>query len=191
MNLFKHKPTSLTVGNNLKVMYSFFSFHPDFERADVDTNTTDPIDFLIARNPYARVVSCFFNKCRSHIGPDKPVEICQTLIMEAMRADDRPITDRDELANLDFPSFCRLLIRLQDTNGHFWPQTHGFDFARVKQVVQMETGLPELGKNLNVDFSVTVNATEHGDWEDYYDTISKHVVRKIYAEDFEKLGYTP
>ncbi len=79
--------------------------------------------FMVVRNPWARVASCFRNKCRDALGAlarNGSLEPCQRHLLKALGAwPCRPETGARRLAGLQFDEFVELLPVVRDGNSHF------------------------------------------------------------------------
>ncbi len=79
--------------------------------------------FLVVRNPWARVVSCFRNKCRDALeGLERNggLEPCQRHLLRELGAwPCRSVTGARRLADLDFGEFVELLPGVRNGNSHF------------------------------------------------------------------------
>lgn len=182
MIAFIEKQTRLVIGTNYKVMFSFFATHPQFTPGEA----SGAVDFLLVRHPYDRVVDLFYDKCRKAVGPDFPVfQTCQKIICNAAGFEERA-----QLLSLSFPDFCALLPRIATADDHFQPQTFGIEDSVFKQVIRIEHELPILSAVLDVDLSTKVNHTPHPIWQEVVTPDTASVLGRVYAEDFERLGYS-
>ncbi len=83
--------------------------------------------FLVVRNPWARAVSCFRNKCRDAedaLARNGGLEPCQEHILGALGV--RPVAATEGariLSGLSFASFVDLLPAVREGNSHFRLQT--------------------------------------------------------------------
>lgn len=79
--------------------------------------------FLLVRDPWARAVSCFRNKCRDAIEAldrNGGLEPCQRHLLRELGVwPCRSNTGARRLAELDFASFVELLPGVRDGNSHF------------------------------------------------------------------------
>lgn len=180
MRLFLHKYSGKTVGLSLKVMYSFFARQKEFVPIPPDVAP----DFFICRNPYARCVSLFFDKCRARAADDF-VQDNQRILVEALS-----LKTKQELATVNFYEFCSVLRHVLYEDEHFWPQTSGLRLSRKTQVVQMESPLSQLSEAFpDVDFTKKENATDHLHWERYFSPTNRPIVEEIYGCDFAQFRY--
>jgi LCP family protein required for cell wall assembly len=154
-------------------LFSFLVEHPEFER------TGDSwCDVLLWRDPHARTVSTFFDKCREGINPDK-VQNCQTELLGELTAKDVVV-----LRELSFNDFVSILPRVRDRDAHFRPQSHALSPNSFSRIADVDHDLDALGRQLGVDFSVRVNSTEHAEPSQYFDDATRALVQTLYAEDF-------
>lgn len=97
-------------------MYAQPSFRPR-------TQDQDWPRFLLVRDPWARAVSCFRNKCRDAMeGLERNggLEPCQRHLLRELGAwPCRSVTGARRLAELDFEGFLELLVGVRDGNSHF------------------------------------------------------------------------
>jgi hypothetical protein len=171
--VFRHTPTGLQLGANMKVLFSFLTEHPGFERIG------DPYcDVLLWRDPHARTVSTFFDKCRQAINPDK-VQNCQRVLLGELAAED--VT---ALRDLSFHDFVSILPRVRDRDAHFRPQSHALTPDSFSRIADVDHDLDALGRLLDVDFLVRVNKTEHAEPSQYFDDDTHALVQTLYADDF-------
>ena len=178
--MFLHKFNGKTVGLCLKVMYSFFARHPAFVSIAPDIAP----DFFICRNPYARCVSLFFDKCRAR-AEGEFVQVNQGILVEALG-----LKSKQDLATVNFYEFCAVLERILYEDEHFWPQTSGLRLARKTHVVQLESPMAQLKEAFpDVDFSKKENATEHQHWHCYFSTANKPLIERAYQADFTQFHY--
>jgi glycosyltransferase involved in cell wall biosynthesis len=173
MIVFRHTPSGMRLGANLKVLFSFLVEHPDFERVD------DPqCDVLLWRDPHARTVSAFFDKCRQAVNPDK-VQNSQMVLLAELGTDD--VT---ALLDLSFRDFVSILPRVRDVESHYRPQSHGLGSHSFDRIADIDHDLEALGRELGVDFSVRVNSTEHAEPNAYFDDETRSLIETLYADDF-------
>jgi hypothetical protein len=143
--------------------------------------------FAVVRNPWDRMVSAFH------------------FLKEARWPDDKVWSDR-HLKGVDtFADFLEALRRpffrnLVRSELHFHPQV-GFvadlkGRLLVDQVIYFENlapGLRRVADRLQLqlpDVGVEqLNASERGDYRDYYDTRGRELVGRMYARDIETFGY--
>ena len=179
MKVFQDKQTGVKIGLSFKVMFLFFMNHPRF----IHDDRLVP-DLFLARNPFDRAVSTFFEKCRARVREpyfQKPQD-AQVALMGALR-----VKSVEALLGISFGEFCRVLPMVIDKDAHFIPQSA---YPLPSRIVQIETGLPSLGKELDLDFTEKVNATDHLPACCYLDRESAEIIRTLYADDFVKLGYS-
>lgn len=175
MITFRHIKSGTTFGTSRKVMSSFFENNPVFEQVQIEK-----VDFFISRNPYARAVSLWMDKCVTH-GGDETVQHCQAVIREALDF-------KLNLASLAFVDFCKLLPKIYMFNDHFWPQT----WAPIDVHHHIRLDSREVFPTLEgVDWSHKENSTAHGAAFKYYCPESTDIIRRIYQFDFQLLGYKP
>ena len=173
MIVFRHTPSGMRLGANLKVLFSFLVEHPDFERVD------DPrCDVLLWRDPHARTVSAYFDKCRQAVNPDK-VQNCQMALLGELATDD--VT---ALLDLSFHDFVSILPRVRDVDSHFRPQSHGLAPDSFDRIADIDHDLEALGRELGVDFSVRVNTTDHAEPSAYFDDDTRALIETLYVDDF-------
>lgn len=172
MIVFRDQPTGLTIGCNYKVMYSFLT-EAGLEKLD----GVNECDYLITRNPYARVVSTFFNKL---VTVRPPAQHCQQEVLDYFKLK-LPLSSH----SISFDSFVGALPYLKED--HFKAQTYGnpkFKFAiPMEDLTVLQCALPP------IDFTRKVNPTDHQWFEIYYTLPTKAIVAECYLEDFKRLNY--
>jgi hypothetical protein len=178
MLTFRHLPSRRIIGVNYKVLLSFVSLRPEFERVDLRW-----CDYLLWRDPLERTVSLFFDKCRQAVNPDKVQEIQQTL-MDALG-----LTDVVELKTLSFERFVGGLEPILKRDRHVWPQLYRVTLADVGEVVDIAIGLPRLGRRLGIDFTVRENVTSHGPALEYYTAETRAIIERLYRDDYRARGH--
>jgi hypothetical protein len=178
MFAFKHKPTGLVFGINRKVMSSFFFKNDDYEFLP----TIPTVDYLITRNPYDRVVSMFFSKCRQDLQIET-YQTCQKVLVEALK-----LEGRDQLREITFSQFCLALPFVCEHEQHFQLQTRQVDFGQVRELVDIHN-LPSQCPQIN--FSMRSNTSQHEAWQIYYSQSDRDAVVKVYKSDFDLLHYSP
>ena len=119
---WNHKVASRSILNALEEsfpglrVYPQPSFRPPMEDRDWPR-------FLLVRDPWARAVSCFRNKCRDAIEAlerNGGLEPCQRHLLRELGAwPSRSDTGAHRLAELDFAQFVELLPGVRDGNSHF------------------------------------------------------------------------
>ncbi len=97
-------------------MYPEPSFRPPVQDQDWPR-------FLLVRDPWARAVSCFRNKCRDAMEAlerNGGLEPCQRHLLRELGVwPCRSVTGAKRLAELDFEDFVELLPGVRDGNSHF------------------------------------------------------------------------
>jgi len=125
---------------------------------------SDYYKFTIVRNPYERAVSLW-------------LYLTQKV---------------DGLRGMDFAQFLYYGIKYNNiTLDHSWPQ-----YPMVIEsgdIIRMET-LSESWQNVAKKIGVRAkvekhNATQHGDYRQYYDSMTKRRVEELYCDDIKYLGY--
>ena len=168
----------MVVGANLKVLYSFLSFHPEFLAEQLGW-----CDVLLWRDPLERTVSMFADKCRANLDPGH-VQGVQRLLMQQLQ-----LRDVRELGDVAFSTIVGVLepILLQDW--HLTPQVNGVRLKDIGRVVDIADGLPALGLRLGVDFSRRENASSHGPALEYYTSQTRQTIERLYAMDYAARGH--
>jgi hypothetical protein len=108
--------------------------------------------------------------------------------------------DKELGAFSGFGDFVRCWLNRQNIwkKNHFRPQYHymldnrrrvPLDFVGFLE--NMEDDFSYICKRLRVKAPLQrVNKSEHGSYQDYYDEQTREIVREVYAEDIQMLGYT-
>ena len=147
--------------------------------------------FTMVRNPYSRLLSCFLDRVQDEKSASYKV------LSKGLGLDPKKITFSDFIevvGNQDY----------KDMDCHWRPQVHEiyFDllsFTKILKFEDLPNNLSELKfltgtavdgifeSNQNKSPSVTAAADK---FNEYYDQKSIARVQQIYANDFEKLGYS-
>lgn len=142
------------------------------------------------RNPYKRILSCFLNKLHGRR------EISKTG-MEAA-AEKVGFVDGE---GLKFKDFLRHVAQQEprEMNGHWCPQVNMIipDLINYDKIIRLEnfdSDFAKLMNTLNCDYEISdriYNSTSsHTKLHRFYDDECIELVKAIYAEDFERLGYS-
>lgn len=133
----------------------------------------DYYKFTFVRNPWARAVSCYFNKV---IVKNKMFKECQKMSFEEWI---------DWLACQDLRR-VNLHCRPQS---YFFPPNVKFDF--IGRLENFEEDLCELMSHLGITIDCVPhnNKSDHEHYSHYYNDRTREMVRKIYAEDIARFGY--
>lgn len=173
MHVFLHRPSGRRIGLNYKVLFSFAEEHPDLEEVGGEV-----CDYLLWRDPLARTVSMFFDKCRDAIDPDFVQEV-QVVLMEHLE-----LSRVEELRSVTFSEVVRLLPQLVDQEEHFAPQLRGVDLAKVGRVVDIASGLGHIERETGLSFARRANTSPHGRVGTYYTRRTREIVQGLYAGDY-------
>jgi len=142
--------------------------------------------FVFVRNPFDRLVSCYFNKIlmtKDWDGTEMPAE---TDILEKMRQD-----------NISFTDFVRKITTI------YWKMDGHWDlqYSRLPNINELDF----IGKyeNLQIDFDYvckqlklkqfslpTILKTEHKHYTEYYDDETRKIVAEKYKKDLDLFNYT-
>mgnify|MGYP005608641753 FL=1 len=174
MIVFEHLGTKQLIGTNYKVAYTQFATRP---KTFAEVKTTK-CDVLLVRNPVARCLSTWKDKCRAAVNPAH-VQWCQKELMRELNID-----AVESLAGVSFERFVDVLPKVLLREQHFWPQLYAVDPDVVGKLHRIEDGLPDFG----VDMSEQRNSTAHIP----NPAITWNVLQQInglYFIDFQLLGY--
>ncbi len=153
--------------------------------------------FTVVRNPYHRILSAYLDKfCEGRRSP-----------RHYRRRYGPSIRRFDSAGALSFQAFCRWLEEAGGwaVNGHWLPQTRiieGIGFGRldaVGRVENLDADLAAITARLRAGGEAPQIAAEVGPVQTgassrcamYYDAETRAIVRRLYARDFELLGYAP
>ena len=173
MHVFLHRPSGRRIGLNYKVLFSFAEEHPDLDEVGGDS-----CDYLLWRDPLARTVSMFFDKCRESIDP-KSVQIVQTVLLAQFGR-----ARVEELRSVTFSEVVHALPELIEREEHFAPQLRGVDLAKVGRVVDIASGLGHIERETGLSFARRANTSPHGRVAKYYTRRTREIVQSLYAGDY-------
>jgi hypothetical protein len=120
--LWNHKVASSSLLQGLQSEFPDLRLYPQPSFRPFRDDASWP-RFLVVRNPHARVVSCFRNKCQDAqeaLGRNGTLEPCQRHLLKAMG--EWPCNAAEgarRLAALPFSRFVELLPTVRDGNSHF------------------------------------------------------------------------
>jgi hypothetical protein len=163
---------------------------------------------LLARDPYSRVESFFHEKLRYRVGqalnPSDPYQLKrhQTVFYPWLDTSaEEPIAAQVEtLLEMSFDQYVRLIPEVWHIEDHLAPQTTNYTrtvfgrpirmgFDRIVHV-EDELAMQETAERFRLDLAIRQNASERLHevaWSDE----GRAIVRQVYAQDFEVLGYSP
>ncbi|WP_081816529.1 sulfotransferase family protein [Fodinicurvata fenggangensis] len=142
--------------------------------------------FTVVRNPYSRVLSAYLNKIAEDRMPEHKKHSAQ-------------IEGYDD-GQLSFRGFCRYLAEGGERdNPHWMRQTRILGIAdRIDYLGKVETlddDLAAIVRRISPTVDLTIerkgqqtNASEK--LQAYYDAECRHIVERVYARDFQELGYS-
>lgn len=216
---FINRSERYLLSTSFKVLYTLLYHQPNLERlaaTKLDLRTfmnhfgsfVQMPQYMLARDPYARLVSCFKDKFRQD--PlrtprsfdnlqDSQKLFCPFL---AIRPDDPEQTIRDKLLSLTFAQFIQLLPELHMRDVHLRPQVmskmiyyRGRPLAPlpVHKVLQIESpdDLSFLSDRLGIDTDTRHNCTDAIPLEAPWTNELRAIVNHLYRADFAKFGYRP
>lgn len=215
MNFFLHPEKRVLIIANLKVMFSSLSKQENlihlppqkFRELLRKKYLVGHEIFFLARNPYARIVSNYFDKfVYNPEAAHYQIQNCQQLYLRHLGlfvTGENPAKTKEKLKAITFAEFVRNLDALFMEDFHFAPQTSlkigklsWFDQMKTHlfhlmnyQVVKMESDLDPFFDDLNLNRRIHDNQTMHGDFSEYFSSDLYHQVNMIYKEDFRCLGY--
>ena len=175
---FLHIRSGLTFGTSRKVMSSFFVKNTGFRQ--IQNGKSIVLDFFVCRNPYARAVSLWRDKCV--LNGKTPNQECQKLIL-------RFLPNGASLSALTFRDFCHLLPNLICKDEHFWTQSHGLISSDYRQLIHIENKneFPNLS---DVDWGHVENSSEHIEFPLPIVNATPHkIITGLYDIDYVRFGY--
>ena len=183
--IFVHIPKCAGVSINQTIFGNLAGGHTTFEEY---LNIFEPhcingyFKFTIVRNPWDRLVSAYFFLKKGGFGEK-----------------DRDWFNEELSSFIDFDDFVKRWVNKKNIWKwhHFRPQYHYMLDKREKIPLDFVGFL----ENLDDDFKYitkkigitcdlpTSNKSKHKNYQDYYNDETKEIIREIYSEDIELLGY--
>ena len=175
---FLHIRSGLTFGTSRKVMSSFFVKNTGFRQ--IQNGKSIVLDFFVCRNPYARAVSLWRDKCV--LNGNTPNQECQKLLL-------RFLPNGADLTTLTFSDFCHLLPRLISSDEHFWPQSHDLNEPAYRHLIHIENKneFPNLS---DVDWGHVENSSDDVEFPLPRENVAAHkIITRLYDIDYVRFGY--
>jgi len=211
------------VFTNLKVMFSTLNNHEVLTHCDRDRKVDKytyaclllrkiglgPATYLLVRNPYARIVSFFEDKFRSHpvlerergfTGFDEWQD-CQQIFFDQLDIDssiDSPEIISRQLEAVSFGEMVEVLPEVYRNDPHLRPQIEicklrwrqlslHIRFDRIIPIEEMDAAF--MRERLGVDITQRYNSTDRSSYEKYLSPDTLPVLNAVYCKDFECFGY--
>jgi len=171
--VFRHKPSGRRIGLNYKVLFSFAEEHPDLEQVGGES-----CDYLLWRDPLARTVSLFFDKCRNSIDPKSVQEVQAVLLAQFS------LSRVGDLRSVTFSQVVNALPRIVQREDHLFPQLQGVDLSKIGRVVDIASGLRRIEAETGLKFARRANTSRHGRVVKYYTDETRRIVETVYAADY-------
>jgi len=159
--------------------------------------------YMLVRNPYDRLVSCFADKFRRSPlkrTPEEGWQSCQRLYFPFLGLSEQDEFEkiRDRLLKVTFSEFMHILPNVIRKEGHFWPQSWMLR-ARLKKIpitttlkinrfYRIETDLQKVEFELGLDTSFKMQQSEHGPSDEYFNKKLTAIANNLYRADFS-FGY--
>jgi len=166
-------------------------------------------NYLLVRNPYDRLVSCFVHKIKMNKFQYKPLDSktsnirwqnCQTIFFPYfnINVDSDDYSIGKHLADISFENFIQALPHVFKKDAHLWPQSWAY-YCRLRtypvmhlkfdKIIRIEDEIEFLKDNLHIDIGIQENKTDHDFYSKYYTPYLYQIVNKIYENDFNYFGY--
>jgi hypothetical protein len=206
---FTHFQDRLLISTNMKVMYTSLVKTPRIFPGPRDLTWMRRLypprpwrHILIARSPYARLVSFHTNKLAT-IDPETVEEFgwqdCQKLFFDAvgLESDDSDDLKMERLRAITFEAFMGFLPERYLLDLHLRPQIHAVQIRRgplrlnlrVDHLHKMEAGDAYLREMLGLQLPEPQNTSERRSIGDPFSAESYAIANRLYKEDFERLNY--
>lgn len=218
MRFFINTELNYVIITNYKVMYSTLmtqrnlinhtSTHFD-EQLVVGMLQDGTVEkFILTRNPYDRVLSCYFDKfVESPKSPDFFLQFCHIIALPYFGID---ITQPKEIIagkieKISFSEFVLTLPLFYDKEEHYIPQyslklipslrqdhikMENILFNDIKPgILKMEDDFNFITEHLQLNFKIHRGKTEHLAFPNYYDPALYATINKLYDQDFNYFGY--
>ena len=159
--------------------------------------------YLLVRNPYDRVVSCFSDKFRRSPLRREEEEGWQSSQILAfsfigLKGNEDFEEIRSRLLSFEFRDFIKMLPQVYRKECHYFPQ-YFMNHPRIKKhiagprirfkkVYKIESDLHVAAEDIDLDFAVRTQKSEHGPSEEYFDDETLGIINSIYQCDFQ-FGY--
>jgi hypothetical protein len=214
MPRFLDQERSLLVTTNMKVLYSSLCRQADLHPIGEARMVREILlggrhrHLMFVRHPHDRLVSAYVDKFQTHprwLGTPR-FEGWQKIQHRYLKelgvdvdAGDEFI--KDALLKVDFGTFIERLPRLFMRDAHLRPQHHRMSLAirmrvrvaplRIDELIRIEEiDHRRIRDDLGIELdTIRENATTHGPSSEYFTPRLREVVDRIYAKDFDLLGY--
>lgn len=191
MNHFADREGRFTLSTNPKCMYLTIQAQPTLRPVG------EPLDgvphYMVVRDPYRRLLSFWRDKFEVNLPVYQRIgqypHHYQVFFRPFGVSERGPVEmAQAALASLTFAGMVDVLADVFMLDHHLWPQTTGL--VPVDRFLQMRSKadmrfLETLGLNLAVHRNPTGPVRE----DDYYTPRLRTVVRHLYLDDFQQLGY--
>ncbi|HTI09059.1 MAG TPA: sulfotransferase family 2 domain-containing protein [Puia sp.] len=163
--------------------------------------------FFIARNPYDRIVSCYFNKLvENDISSSLILQHCQKILLPFFKIDSSELPEiEEELKKISFSQFISQLRFFYDLDDHYLPQyslklipyfsvnheeNEAALFSKFNiRILKMERDIVFLSNRLGLNMSIKVGRSDHKTYNNYYTSDLYEDINSIYEKDFKYFGY--
>jgi chondroitin 4-sulfotransferase 11 len=159
----------------------------DFKYIKTESAHTFPyFKFAFVRNPWDRLVSCYFDKVVESRSKSDNVAIKDGVFRGFLRYN-------KDFKNMKFLEFVDLVSNLNDneSNGHFRSQytfINNADF--IGRFEDLHNDLNKLRKKLGIDIQEEhLMKSSHKNYKDYYNNKSIDMIKERYKEDIKFFGY--
>jgi chondroitin 4-sulfotransferase 11 len=146
--------------------------------------------FAFVRNPWDRLVSCYFDKVVGVRSKPDNVAI-KNGVFKGFAGYNR------DFKNMNFPEFAALVCSLDDlkSNGHFRSQYTFFDHKNINFVGRFENLIDDVVKLQNKLKMPNIKEkhlmkSKHAHYKDYFNDKLIQMVANRYKKDIEMFGYT-
>jgi hypothetical protein len=211
MPSFLNRRERYLLTTSYKVMYSTLTRQP--ELVELSPRSPSPFrlffdrrlrHYMLARDPYARLLSFYFNKlaiAEENLALARRWQHCQRVFFPSLgltgSEDGASIGDR--LRGISFERFVTLLDEVAWKDDHLLPQvesrrrrlrgTRLCVTLPLDRVLRMETDIGLLASELGLDVRVRENRSEGPADVSLFTPAALTVVNRIYDRDFAELGY--
>jgi len=213
MPFFYHRKNDYVLATNYKVMYSSLYSQKDLiqlahrhlaRKLAADRMGRHRPYYLLARNPYDRLVSFFCDKFRENPFPSEGTgyqwQRCQKIFFRPLGIVGTDEEIEQGLRSVSFDTFIGKLPVIYRKDRHLYPQNRiryfpgrfvSLPFLKIRFAgfFQMETDQQKMREKLAIDTTIKYNQTRHRDYGSYFTDKLYRIVNRLYKEDFHLFGY--